>query len=76
MQNPLINTQHWTHVDDALPQPDQYIIYHAPNIFDVGPQMWIGQYENGVWFNRSGFFGGGEVTHWMPLPQLPECEGE
>ena len=70
-QNPLIMHQYWIHVDDGLPQPDQYIIYHASGLFSEGPQMWIGQYENGVWFNQRGFFGGGEVTHWMPLPQLP-----
>jgi hypothetical protein len=67
----IINGISWISVNDKLPDPNQWIIYHAPDIFEEGPQMWIGQYEDGVFFGRSGFFGGGEVTHWMPLPELP-----
>lgn len=62
----------WIHIKEAVPEKDQYVIYHAPGIFETGPQMWIGQYEDGVFYSRQGFFGGGEVTHWMPLPNLPE----
>lgn len=62
----------WISVEDRLPGADEWVIYHAPNIFGPeSPQMWIGQYDNGVFFGRQGFFGGGEVTHWMPLPELP-----
>lgn len=64
----------WISVNDRLPEPEQWIIYHAPDIFspDVSPQMWIGKYNDGVFYSSKGFFGGGEVTHWMPAPQLPE----
>ncbi len=64
----------WINVDDQLPNEDQWIIYHAPDIFETGPQMWIGQYdtESNVFFSNKGFFGGGEVTHWMPVPNLPK----
>ena len=62
----------WISIKDAVPEKDQYVIYHAPGIFETGPQMWIGQYEDGVFYSRQGFFGGGEVSHWMPLPKLPE----
>jgi hypothetical protein len=61
----------WISVEDQLPEKDQFVIYHAPDIFESGPQMWIGQYEDGVFYSKLGFFGGGEVTHWMPLPKLP-----
>lgn len=61
----------WIRIKDQVPEKDQYVIYHAPGIFETGPQMWIGQYEDGVFYSRQGFFGGGEVTHWMPLPSLP-----
>ena len=61
----------WISIKDRVPEPEQYVIYHAPDIFETGPQMWIGQYDEGVFYSRQGFFGGGEVTHWMPLPQLP-----
>lgn len=62
----------WISVDERLPEPEQFIIYHAPGIFESGPQMWIGQCdEHGCFFGRYGHFGGGEVTHWMPLPKVP-----
>jgi hypothetical protein len=61
----------WISVKDKLPEKDQFVIYHAPDIFETGPQMWIGQYEDGIFYSKLGFFGGGEVTHWMPLPKLP-----
>lgn len=65
----------WISVNDALPEAGQWIIYHAPDIFDPkdSAQMWVGQYdpEDRVFFSTRGFFGGGEVTHWMPVPELP-----
>ena len=62
----------WISVKDRLPEPEQFVIYHAPGIFETGQQMWIGQCdEYGVFYGRSGFFGGGEVTYWMPLPEPP-----
>lgn len=68
----------WISVEDQLPDPDQWIIYHAPDIFppDVSPQMWIGKYDGeGAFYSSKGFFGGGEVTHWMPVPLLPhDCD--
>ena len=69
----------WISVNDQLPEANQWIIYHAPDIFDssTSAQMWVGQYdpEKQIFFVRGrGFFGGGEVTHWMSVPQLPEQE--
>lgn len=61
----------WISVKDQAPEKEQYVIYHAPDIFETGPQMWIGQYDEGIFYSHRGFFGGGEVTHWMPLPSLP-----
>ena len=70
----MIN-MNWISVTEALPEENQWIIYHAPGIFDpaVSAQMWVGQYdpESQVFFSNRGFFGGGEVTHWMPVPTLP-----
>jgi hypothetical protein len=64
----------WISIKDQLPEKEQHLIYHAPDIFETGPQMWIGQYDDGVFYSRHGFFGGSEVTHWMPLPALPNKE--
>ena len=68
----------WISVTDKLPEPDQWVIYHAPGIFDSmeHAQMWIGKCDNGVFYSRSGVFGGGEVKYWMPLPRLPLTEEE
>ncbi len=62
----------WISVKEKLPDPNTWIIYHAPDIFESGPQMWIGQYDDGIFHSKSGFFGGGEVTHWQYLPELPK----
>ena len=65
---------HWTmwySVDEITPPENTLILYHAPGIFDPSnPAIWVGQYEadTGCFFSRSGFFCGGEVTHWMPIP--------
>ena len=68
----------WISVETALPEPNQWVIYHAPGIFDpeTSSQMWIGQYDHtdNTFFSSRGFFGGGEVTHWMPVPALPVPE--
>ncbi len=75
----LTKTNNWISVEDQLPEPEQWIIYHAPGIFQSGPQQWIGQWDPantgyGVFYSARGFFGGGEVTHWMPIPKLPPAE--
>lgn len=66
----------WISIEEQKPEPGEWLIYHAPGIFETGPQMWIGQYEDGVFYSKHGFFGGGEVTHWMPLPDLPKVTNE
>lgn len=68
----------WIKVEDQVPPTDTWIIYHAPGIFssDASPQMWFGMYNEGVFYSQRGFFGGGEVTHWMYPPELPKQEIE
>jgi hypothetical protein len=67
----------WISVTEQLPDPDQWVIYHAPGIFSSkSPQMWIGKCDNGVFYSKAGFFGCGEVEYWMPLPSLPLTEAE
>jgi hypothetical protein len=59
----------WISTDDRLPEPEQFIIYHAPGIFETGPQMWIGTYEEGVFGSRSGFSAEGKLRigcHYQP----------
>ena len=72
MNKQLICDMTWISIKDQVPEPGTWIIYHAPNIFSAeSAQMWIGMYNKGVFYSKHGFFGGGEVTHWMPLPELP-----
>ena len=56
----------WIDVSDRLPKPNTWILYYAP-IFENSPNVWVGQYSDGVFFSKAGFFGGGEVTHWAEL---------
>ena len=59
--------QNWTPVSERLP--------------DEGKPVWIctiwneqhsGLFVNGYWTGLFRDFREGEVTHWMPLPELPE----
>ena len=60
----------WISVDERLPAVDERCIYY----FDV-VGMHIGMHHGGGNFGgRSGFLGGREVTHWMPLPATPTEE--
>ena len=65
----------WISVETALPLRDQCIIYHAPGIFSskTSPQAWIGKCDSiNAFYSEYGFFGGGEVTHWTPIPQCDQ----
>jgi len=61
----------WCKVNEKTPPEDTLILYHAPGIFDPSnPAIWVGYYEadSGCFGSGFGFFCGGEVTHWMPIP--------
>ena len=66
----------WISVDSALPDAGQYIIYHAPGIFNsmYSAQAWIGKCDvhGKAFYSTYGFFGGGEVTHWTHIPPIEQ----
>ena len=57
----------WISVDDWLPEEGQSVIYY----FDVVGMHFGKYYGDNCFGGRSGFLTG-DVTHWMPLPELPE----
>lgn len=64
----------WIKTKDRMPDDKTWILFHAPGIFTDGPDMWIGEYRDGIFFSKRGFFANDEVTHWMNLPDLPAIE--
>ena len=65
----------WISIEDRLPENHQTVIYYFE---DVG--MCIGEYEQlhdslygtGNCFSSNAGFLTDDVTHWMPLPNIPE----
>lgn len=61
---------HWISVEDELPKDGAYVV----TINKVGLKE-VRHFYHGKWFSN---FGNeyGDVTHWMPLPELPKKESE
>jgi len=53
----------WINIEDELPKELQTVIAYM----DYG-DIEILKYKNGVFVNCCG-----NVTHWIQLPELPEC---
>jgi hypothetical protein len=69
----------WISVNDKLPAVGEKCLYHAP-VFEQNhshSNVWFGQHDgDGNFSSRYGFFGGQEVTHWMPVKAPPTKEAK
>ena len=64
----------WISVKDRM--PDEYGKYLIRDKMDVTIALLIDK-EKGLWqWSDSDFYGRGGITHWMPLPQLPEEDAD
>jgi hypothetical protein len=82
----LIDKQRWISVEDRLPEEGERVLtwIGEPAACHPGTEAQIGCFysseedlpDGGTWtdwgftYYRSGFLGGREVTHWMPIPPL------
>ena len=61
----------WISVKDRLPEDDRNVLVYD----DHDIQFWVAWHDesNNKWYTQEGdrVYG---VTHWMPLPKLPEGE--
>ncbi|HDY68755.1 hypothetical protein LCGC14_2039520 [marine sediment metagenome] len=78
----------WISVKDKLPDEGKWVLiyYYEGGAKESDPPIIEGveeaklaidreMYPNhpvNVWLSPRGFFGGGEVTHWMPKPDFPK----
>lgn len=62
----------WIPVTERLPEKDKDVLVYATTKFIGGSKIAIDKLEEGelhpIWLYTHGWF---EVTHWMPLPELP-----
>ena len=59
-----VTVQEWISVDDRLPKnSDNVLVCHNNGL--VTTNAWLG---SNWWFNNER----NQITHWMPLPELPE----
>ena len=61
-----VTVQEWISVDDRLPEQGEKAI-----CIDADGDMMIGKYTEWGWMFPCYFE---ELTHWMPLPELPKGE--
>ena len=65
----------WISVEDRFPEEGQRVIYYFERTgIDIG-KYWQGKknYDKGInYFGGNRGFLGGDVTHWMPLPDSPK----
>lgn len=63
----------WIPVEERLPDTDKDVLVYATTKFIGGSKIVIDKLEEGeqrpIWLYTHGWF---EVTHWMPLPDLPK----
>ena len=73
----FIRARRWIPVTERMPDTDKDVLVYATAKFIGGSKMAIDKLEEGeqrpIWLYTHGWF---EVTHWMPLPEPPESEGE
>lgn len=73
---PLVEVPKWIPVTERLPEYGEkclvFFKLHSHNDYYIGVSYCYVQKE-GFWSDCGRDY---KVTHWMPLPQLPESEGE
>ena len=77
--NSQLNTMKWIHIEERLPENGKDVLVlvkkekkklkPAKKYIRVGKRL----SERNIWIVGDGFgYNLGKVTHWMPLPELPE----
>lgn len=66
----------WIKVEDELPEIGQRVIYYFEHVgVHVGKFMKVDNNEDmpygNIFYGKSGFLTD-DVTHWMPLPEIPQ----
>ena len=63
--------QRWISVNERLPEVERDVLVYMGN--EVCKVCW--RDERGDWHTSTRLFDKEDVTHWMPLPELPKgCE--
>ena len=60
----------WISVDERLPEDDQRVLVVCRTKKGV-QSVNLAYYWNGAWHGQGSMAG---VTHWMPLPPVPEAK--
>ena len=69
-----VTVQEWVSVNDRLPEAGEYVVCIAKrNPFSRFMPM-VARIEKNGWVNPITEQYISEVTHWMPIPQLPKGE--
>ena len=72
--DPAAQSPRWIPVTERLPEKDKDVLVYATTKFIGGSKIAIDKLEEGechpIWIYTHGWF---EVTHWMPLPDLPKA---
>lgn len=61
----------WISTEDRLPYVGKYVLVHIPDEFPFPTVREGFLLQSGMWFVNGCEHGPSEVTHWMPMPELP-----
>jgi hypothetical protein len=60
----------WISIEDKLPDLDKEVLFTYEDYVNLGSYIF---YDPGFrWLDHTGHLYRSEVTHWMPLPKIPE----
>ena len=74
--NEILRIMKWVSVEDRFPEQGTWVIgathINTPGKFRISTELFYdGEHENEHYWLKEGDWGN-RVTHWMPLPALPE----
>lgn len=65
----------WIRVEDEKPDTGQYVlVYHKDGVMQCAQYLISGYDDRELWVLDHYYKEQGEITHWMPLPELLEAE--
>lgn len=64
----------WISVKDRLPETGKVLMTDGSQIL-IAPGTWLFKTRDGIHEVPANYGRGMVVTHWMPLPELPEVGG-
>lgn len=64
----------WISVDDGFPEGGKNVLMAYKNSYDQFAGILVGRFVNNGFYCSGSSYSLDNVSHWMPLPELPLCK--